>query len=71
MRSFLRSTKGVTAIEYGIAAAGIALVILAAVNLVGNEVRNNFDEVARKLGEIAPASGNSDPCQEAQNNCGN
>lgn len=71
MRGFLRSTEGVTAIEYGIAAAGIALVIIAAVSLVGNEVKNDFDEIARRLGEIAPASGPSDPCQQAQNNCGN
>lgn len=71
MRGFLRSTEGVTAIEYGIAAAGIALVIIAAVSLVGNEVKNDFDEIARRLGDIAPAGGGYDPCQDAQNNCGN
>lgn len=71
MRGFLRSTEGVTAIEYGLLAGGIALMIVAAVTFAGNEVRNDFDAVARALGNIAPAAGTSDPCEQAHDNCGN
>lgn len=43
---FLRSDSGATAIEYGLIAAGIAVVIIAAVQLVGTNLSTTFSDVA-------------------------
>ena len=47
---FLQEEEGVTAIEYGLIAALIAVVIVAAVTTVGNELKNVFNCVAGKMG---------------------
>jgi pilus assembly protein Flp/PilA len=41
--------KGVTAIEYGLIAALIAVVIIAAVTLLGKNLTNVFNSIAGKL----------------------
>ncbi|QQO21109.1 Flp family type IVb pilin [Bradyrhizobium diazoefficiens] len=41
LRSFLADENGATAIEYSIIAAGIALVIVTAVNNTGGALLNN------------------------------
>ncbi|MFQ3623900.1 MAG: Flp family type IVb pilin [Acetobacteraceae bacterium] len=41
--------KGVTAIEYGLIAALIAVVLIAAVGLVGTELGNTFNFIAEEL----------------------
>lgn len=46
---FLRDEEGVTAIEYGLIAALIAVVIIAAVTLVGTNLNAVFQYVASKL----------------------
>ena len=46
---FLKSEEGATAIEYGLLAAGIALVIVAAVQLVGTNLTTTFDSVANAV----------------------
>ena len=46
---FLSNESGATAIEYGLIAAGIAVVIIVAVQLVGTELDLMFDDVAAKL----------------------
>ena len=43
--------EGATAIEYGILAALIAVVIIAAVTAVGTGLIGTFTEVAEELGE--------------------
>jgi pilus assembly protein Flp/PilA len=43
---FLRDESGATAIEYGLIAAGIAVVIIAAVQLVGSNLNGTFGSVA-------------------------
>ena len=43
---FLRDESGATAIEYGLIAAGIAVVIIAAVQLVGSNLNVTFGKVA-------------------------
>lgn len=48
-RRFLRDEEGVTAIEYGLIAALIAVVIIAAVTLVGTNLDLVFDEIAGAL----------------------
>jgi pilus assembly protein Flp/PilA len=46
---FWRETKAVTAIEYGLIAALIAVVILATVKSTGELLRNTFSSVASSL----------------------
>jgi pilus assembly protein Flp/PilA len=46
---FAKDQSGATAIEYGLIAAGIAVVIISAVKLVGNNVGNIFNNVANNL----------------------
>lgn len=41
--------KGATAIEYGLIAALIAVVIIGAVSLVGSDLGNTFNNVANQL----------------------
>jgi pilus assembly protein Flp/PilA len=46
---FLKDEEGVTAIEYGLIAALIAVVIIAAVTLVGGNLATTFGNVAAAL----------------------
>jgi pilus assembly protein Flp/PilA len=43
---FMSDTSGATAIEYGLIAAGIAVVIIGAVQAVGTSLSNTFSSVA-------------------------
>ena len=54
IKRFIREEDGVTAIEYGLIAALIALVIAAAVILVGNQLKITFNKIANCL--TAPSS---------------
>ncbi|MYN03078.1 Flp family type IVb pilin [Pseudoduganella sp. DS3] len=49
IQNFIRDEQGVTAIEYGLIAALIAVVIIAAVKLVGTELDKTFDKIGSKL----------------------
>ena len=49
LKSFAKSDEGVTAIEYGLIAALIAVVIIAAVTLVGTELQTTFTTISTKL----------------------
>jgi pilus assembly protein Flp/PilA len=46
---FLKDESGVTAIEYGLIAAGIAIVILTAVKNVGTNLSSTFANVAANV----------------------
>ena len=46
---FLSNKSGATAIEYGLIAAGIAVVILTAVGTIGTNLSNVFTSVATSL----------------------
>ena len=46
---FLKDQSGATAIEYGLIAAGIAVVIIAAVQSVGTNVSGTFSSVAKAV----------------------
>ncbi|MGE3301939.1 MAG: Flp family type IVb pilin [Hyphomonadaceae bacterium] len=46
MKKLLKNKSGATAIEYGLIAALIAVVIIAAVGSLGNKVATNFNKVA-------------------------
>ena len=47
--SFLRDRVGATAIEYGLIAALIAVVIIGAVQVVGTKLSTTFATVSAKL----------------------
>lgn len=47
----LRDEKGATAIEYGLIAALVAVVIIIAVGAVGTNLGGTFTEVSNKLAE--------------------
>ena len=49
LQRFVRDESGVTAIEYGLIAAGIAVVIIAAVQATGTAVKATFNSVANAL----------------------
>ena len=46
---FLKNESGATAIEYGLIAAGIAVVIIAAVQAIGTALDVKFDAVEAGL----------------------
>jgi len=47
--AFLKDESGATAIEYGLIAAGISVVIIAAVTTVGNNLQTTFNKVGNAL----------------------
>ena len=49
IKQFARDEEGVTAIEYGLIAALIAVVIIAAVRLIGTNLNLTFGAVAAAL----------------------
>ncbi|MDH3336040.1 MAG: Flp family type IVb pilin [Rhodospirillaceae bacterium] len=46
---FKNDESGATAIEYGLIAALIAVVIIGALSLVGNDLNNKFNEIGNAL----------------------
>jgi pilus assembly protein Flp/PilA len=55
VKHFIRDEEGAAAVEYGLLAALIAVVIVVAVSTVGNRVCETFRTIATKLGGTAPA----------------
>jgi pilus assembly protein Flp/PilA len=49
LKSFVKNESGATAIEYGLIAAGISVVIITAVGLIGGEVEKAFTTIAEKM----------------------
>ena len=54
--TFLSDESGATAIEYGLIAALIAVVIISAVTALGTTIKTKFNEVVTGLGGPAGAS---------------
>jgi pilus assembly protein Flp/PilA len=50
LKKFLRDESGATAIEYGLIAALISVVIITAVTTVGGNLKTTFNSVATGLG---------------------
>ena len=46
---FIDDERGATAIEYGLIAALIAVVVIGAVGTVGNNVKNKFNNIANSV----------------------
>ncbi|CAN7533571.1 Flp family type IVb pilin [Terrabacter sp. LjRoot27] len=49
IQSRFTSERGATAVEYGLMVALIAVVIIAAVTLLGGNLSNTFDNVAKQV----------------------
>ena len=49
MKPFWKNKDGATAIEYGLIAALIAVIIIAAVTFVGQDLGNMFNQVANNI----------------------
>ncbi len=49
LRRFANDERGATAIEYGLIAALIALVVIGSVGTVGNNLKNKFNNVANAV----------------------
>ena len=52
MKRFVRDEEGVTAIEYGLIAALIAVVIITSVTSVGTALEGVFTDIATALGVV-------------------
>lgn len=52
IKSFWKDEEAATAVEYGLMVALIAAVIVAAVQLLGQNVRDVFDSVADTIGTV-------------------
>lgn len=61
IQQFLRDEEGVTAIEYGLIAALIAVVIIAAVRVVGEQLDITFDFIGDELSTANTGSGATPP----------
>jgi pilus assembly protein Flp/PilA len=46
---FVKDVSGATAIEYGLIAAGISIVIITAVNGVGTKLNTTFTNISSQL----------------------
>ena len=49
LKSLIEQDEGVTAIEYGLIAALIAVVIIAAITVVGTELQTTFTSISDAL----------------------
>ena len=47
--AFLKNELGATAIEYGLIAAGISVVIIATVNAIGTNLNAKFNQISTQL----------------------
>ena len=47
--AFLKDESGATAIEYGLIAAGISVVIIATVNAIGSTLNGKFDSISNSI----------------------
>jgi pilus assembly protein Flp/PilA len=47
--AFLKDESGATAIEYGLIAAGISVVIIATVNAIGSTLNTKFSSISTQL----------------------
>jgi len=52
-KTFILEEDGASAVEYGLLVAGIAVVVMASVYLIGTNLNDKFKTVADKLGEDA------------------
>ncbi len=56
LKSFKKDTSGATAIEYGLIAALIAVVIITSVTLIGQRLNGTFNNIGTRLAPGATAT---------------
>lgn len=56
IKSFLKNEEGATALEYALLAALIAVVIITAVTLVGEEASTSFDKIGNAMKDANAAN---------------
>lgn len=49
VKAFFADQSGATAIEYGLIAAGISVVIIVTVNTIGTTLNTKFDSISTQL----------------------
>ncbi len=49
VKHFIREEEGASAVEYGLLVAGIAVVVMASIYLIGQKLDAKFNEVANQL----------------------
>lgn len=49
LKNLKGDVSGATAIEYGVIGAGVSILILAGVQIVGPQVKKDFDEIGAKI----------------------
>lgn len=49
LSAFLKDELGATAIEYGLIAAGVSVVIIATVNAIGSTLNGKFTSISTQL----------------------
>lgn len=54
---FRRDEKGATAIEYGLIAALMAVVVIAAIGIVGPQLQTAFTNIGGQLASVPAAGG--------------
>lgn len=54
LRQRLAPDRGATAVEYGLIVALIAVVIIGAVTLLGEQLQGVFNSVAGSVGDVVP-----------------
>ncbi|WP_377701422.1 Flp family type IVb pilin [Pseudoduganella sp. UC29_71] len=56
IQKFIQQEDGVTAIEYGLIAALIAVAIIVGVTAVGTKLNTMFTNISTKINGVTPAS---------------
>ena len=59
LRAFIKTEEGATAIEYGLIAALIAIVIISAVTALGGQVSDTFTHVTDSISGSGAGTGGS------------
>ena len=54
MKRFVKDESGATAIEYGLIAALIAVVLIAGATTLGSNLSSKFSAIATKIGTTVP-----------------
>ena len=57
VKRFLTEEDGVTAIEYALIAALVALVIIVGARMLGTSLNSHYSDVATKVSEVANQGG--------------
>ena len=56
IKNFAKNESGATAIEYGLIAALVSVVIITAVTTMGGNLTNTFNSIASSLGATSSSS---------------